>query len=197
MSSWFTVAGALALLSSWGYVLLLPLAIIEGPIIGVVAGFLISLGQMNWFIVFLILTVGDIIGDLIYYYLGRWGHGFWQRRAKKGLTSQRMERFKEAFEKNDFKILTINKTQALGSLVLYYAGTIKMPLWRFTWINIVGTIPKVVLFEVIGYYFGRSYERISQYLDYVGFLTLLIPVGLLLGYWLFKRYGRTQTSPED
>ncbi|HEV7449619.1 MAG TPA: DedA family protein [Candidatus Paceibacterota bacterium] len=195
---WLTLQGSLAILSTWGYVLLLPLAIIEGPIIGIFAGFLVALGQMNWLIVFVVLFVGDMIGDVIYYYIGRWGHGAWATRlaARFGMTPERLEKFNEAFNKHAVKILLINKTQALGSLTLYYAGAVRMPMVRFLWVNAVGTIPKVILFEVVGYYFGESYQNIDKYLGYAGWATLAIPVLLLVGYWLFRLYSKKNNDVE-
>ncbi len=196
---WFSLGNAVALLSTWGYVILFPLAVVEGPIIGVVAGFLISLGQMGWIPVFVVLFVGDMVGDVIYYYIGRFGHGPWAERlaARFGATPERQATFKEAFLKHDVKILLINKTQALGSITLYYAGALRMPMMRFLWINVVGTVPKVILFEVMGYFFGESYMRISKYLDYIGFATLLIPVLLIVGYILFKRYGKRSNARDN
>lgn len=197
--TFLTLEGTMALLSTWGYALLLPVAIVEGPIVGIFAGFLVSLGQMNWLIVFLVLFVGDLIGDVIYYYIGRWGHGPWAHRvaARFGMTPERLEKFEAAFHKHAVKILLINKTQALGSLTLYYAGAVRMPMRRFLWINVVGTVPKVILFEVIGYYFGESYRSLDTYIGYAGWATLAIPVTLLVGYFIFKRYSKSRNEVEN
>jgi membrane protein DedA with SNARE-associated domain len=195
----FTLEGSIALLSTWGYAVLLPLSIVEGPIVGIFAGFLVSLGQMNWLIVFLILFAGDMIGDVIYYYVGRWGHGPWAHRlaARFGMTPERLEKFDAAFQKHAVKILLINKTQALGSLTLYYAGAVRMPMLTFLWVNTVGTIPKAALFLAVGYYFGESYRSIDRYIGYAGWVTLAIPVVLLLGYWAFKRYFKSRNEVEE
>lgn len=197
--TFLTLEGTVALLSAWGYAILLPVAIVEGPIVGIFAGFLVSLGQMNWLIVFLILFAGDMIGDVIYYYIGRWGHGPWAHRvaARFGMTPERLQKFEAAFHKHAVKILLINKTQALGSLTLYYAGAVRMPMRRFLWINVVGTVPKVILFEVIGYYFGESYRSLDTYIGYAGWATLAIPVLLLAGYYIFKRYSKSRNEVED
>jgi membrane protein DedA with SNARE-associated domain len=195
----FTLEGAIALLSTWGYAVLLPLAIVEGPIVGIFAGFLVSLGEMNWLIVFLVLFVGDMIGDVIYYYIGRWGHGPWANHlaARFGMTPERLEKFDAAFNKHATKILLINKTQALGSLTLYYAGAVRMPMYRFLWVNAVGTVPKVALFQIIGFYFGESYRSLDTYIGYAGWATLAIPVVLLIGYFAFKRYSKSRNDVEE
>jgi membrane protein DedA with SNARE-associated domain len=195
----FSLQGTLSLLSAWGYVILLPAAIVEGPIVGVFAGFLVSLGRMHWLVVFAILFAGDMIGDVVYYYIGRWGHGPWAHRlaARFGMTPERLDAFNAAFRRHAVKILLINKTQALGSLTLYYAGAVRMPLGTFLWVNALGTAPKVILFEAVGYYFGQSYRSIDAYLGYAGWATLAIPVALVVGYVAFRRYSKRYNEVED
>lgn len=185
----------IALISTWGYMMILPIAIVEGPIISVISGFLVSLGHLHWFVTYLVLMLGDMMGDTLYYYLGRWGHRPLVRRmvAKVGITPERMSKLEIGFQKHNLKILLFNKTQAAGAIVLYFAGAIRMPFWRFLWINILGSMPKIALLEIIGFYFGKSYTRITTYLDYFGLLTFLIPLGLLGIYW----YIRYRTSDKN
>ncbi len=189
-----TLSKIVLILSQWGYILIFPIAILEGPIIAVIAGFLASLGQLDWFIAYIVLMLGDFAGDGLYYGLGRWGHGPLVERIISyiGVTPERLRIAERGFRKHDWKILLINKTQAIGSVVLYFAGAIRMPFWRFMFINIIGSAPKIAFFEIIGYYFGQSYAKIQTYLDYAGVATLVIPLGLLVAYFLFRRYARSR-----
>jgi membrane protein DedA with SNARE-associated domain len=193
-----SLEGSIALLSTWGYAILLPLAIVEGPIVGVLAGFMVSVGQMSWYWVFAVLFAGDLIGDVVYYYIGRWGHGPWATRlaARFGVTPGRLAELEEAFHRHAIKILLINKTQAIGSVVLYYAGAVRMPLYTFVWVNAAATVPKVILFMIVGYYFGESYRLVDQLLSYAGLATLAIPVVLVAGFLAFRRWGRRQQEKE-
>jgi membrane protein DedA with SNARE-associated domain len=179
-----------ALISTYGYELLFPIAVVEGPIIGVIAGVLVATGQFNWLVALLVLTVADLVGDVAYYALGRYGHGPFMKGVAKwlGLTPEKMQPLEEAFKENDWEILLIGKTQALGSVILYFAGAWRMPFWRFFWWNFVGTLPKVALFEVIGYFFGASLTQTSKYLDYAGIATFVLALLLLGSYFYFKRY---------
>src|ERR1700693_5824376 len=63
----------LHLLAHYKYFILFPLAIVEGPILAVIAGFLCIRGFLNPFIVFPVIVIGDIMGDTLCYSLGRWG----------------------------------------------------------------------------------------------------------------------------
>ena len=187
-----TLANIIALFTTWGYIIILPIAVLEGPIVSVIAGFLSSLGVFHFWIAYLILMLADFLGDLLYYGIGYLGHGPYIQRFVNaiGATPERLARLKKGFHKHDFKILMLNKTQAAGAIVLYFSGLIRMPLSRFLWINVLGSIPKVGFFLAIGFYFGKSYATINNYLDYTGMITFMIPIVLLAAYWLFKRYSK-------
>ena len=65
---------ALHLLMTYRYLILFPLAAVEGPIVALLVGFLISLGYFQFFPAFGIMILGDLIPDSFYYYLGRFGN---------------------------------------------------------------------------------------------------------------------------
>ncbi len=193
-----TGAQILSAIETWGYAVILPLSVIEGPLVAIVAGFLVSLGKLDWFTAFVVLMVGDFIGDALYYYIGYVGHGpVVERIARRiGVTDARMQALERAFKKHDWKILLINKTQAIGSVVLYYGGAVRMGFWRFQWINTLGSIPKVALFQIVGFYFGTGLLQLQTYLTWTAFATFLIPLGLLGAYGVFIWYGRMADKKE-
>lgn len=192
MSTLFSSLAIAPLITHYGYLIIVPLSMFTGPIIGVIGGLLVSLGTLNWLVVFLALEAGDIFGDIVFYYLGHFGHEpFIQPVARwLGATAEGEARLAKAFERNATKVILLNKLNAAGAVVLYYAGAIRMPFGRYLFINAASSVPKVVLFEVVGYFFGQSYLQISRYLNIFGVFSLLIPVGLIAGYWYLGRYAR-------
>ena len=54
-------------LKHYGYFAILPLMIIEGPIVTIIAAILASLGAFSWPIVLLFSIAGDMIGDVLLY----------------------------------------------------------------------------------------------------------------------------------
>lgn len=185
--------GILALLTHYGYAIIFPISILEGPMVATLAGFLVSIGSLNAIIVFLLLLLGDMLGDTLYYALGRF-----TRRGKVprwlgflGIADHNVHIFEHYFQKHDWKIILLGKTQAVGSVILFSAGFAKMPYKKFMGYNIVGSIPKIILFEGIGFYFGEAYNRLSTYFDYAAVASLALALVLLGGYWLFKRYLKT------
>ena len=52
------------------YLIILVLAIIEGPIISVFLGAMLHFVGLNFYLVFLSIVLGDLIGDSTLYFLG-------------------------------------------------------------------------------------------------------------------------------
>jgi membrane protein DedA with SNARE-associated domain len=182
------------LLSHYGYVVLFPFAVFEGPFVAIIAGTFVSSGEFDFFPAFAVLTIADLTGDAFYYALGRFSHTrFLQRIGSKiGLTHERTEPLEEGFRRHDWKLILFAKTQALGSLVLYFAGVTRMPFLRYMGWNLLGTVPKVLLFELVGYFFGQSLIHSTKYLNELGIATFCIALLLLVAYWSIKRYAENE-----
>ncbi len=134
----------------------------------------------------------DLIGDLIYYCLGRFGHGpLLERIGKKlSLKAERFRTMEQRFRDNDWKLLMLGKTQALGSVILYFAGATRIPFLRYMLLNLLGTFPKVILFEAIGYFLGRGILSATHYADAITMFAFGVSTVLLVSYFLIKRYAR-------
>jgi membrane protein DedA with SNARE-associated domain len=186
------------LLSRYGYEVLFPIAVFEGPAATMIAGALVATGELNGVTAFLVLVLADLVGDGFYYSLGRWGHTRFLEQIGKylGLTQDRLKPLEDSFRKHDWKLLLVGKTQALGSLVLYFAGAIRMDFARFMLWNIIATAPKTILFELVGYFLGQTILNSRKYIDEVTLVTFGLALLLLLLYWLSKKYiERKFTDP--
>ncbi|HZL01197.1 MAG TPA: hypothetical protein VFC47_15015, partial [Caulobacteraceae bacterium] len=58
-----------SLLSRYGYAVLFPVAVVEGPGAAIVAGALVGSGQLDGVTVILMLVAADLVGDALYYAL--------------------------------------------------------------------------------------------------------------------------------
>lgn len=178
------------LLAHYGYVVLFPIAVIEGPLAALFAGAFVASGEFDFVAVFFLLVAADSLGDTLYYTLGRFSHrrflaGFGK---KLGITEEKIAPFHEGFRKHDWKLLLLGKTQAFGSIILYFAGATHMPFLRFMGWNLLGTVPKILLFECAGYLLGQSVLHSTKYLNEIGIATFAVGLLLLAGYYLVKRY---------
>jgi membrane protein DedA with SNARE-associated domain len=179
----------LALLARYGYGILLPIAVVEGPAITIVAGAMVAAGELDGVVAFLLLVLADLVGDAAYYSLGRFGHAPFVERIGKwlALTPERLAPLEQRFRDNDWKLLMIGKTQALGSLILYFAGATRINFWRFMGLNLAATAPKVFAFELAGYFLGRSLLHSDQSINLVTGWFFGLALLVLLFYWLVRR----------
>ena len=181
----------ITMLGRYGYWILIPIAVVEGPAITMVAGALVAAGQMNGVTASVLLILADLVGDALYYLLGRFGHGPLAGRLTKWLkvTPDRLTKLEQRFRANDWKLILIGKTQGLGSIILYFAGASRMPFLRYMVLNLVGTVPKVILFGAIGFLLGEGVMSSARYLNVIaGAAFGGAAVVLIVLYWLFRKY---------
>lgn len=178
------------------YAVLFPVSVIEGPIIGVISGFLVSKGVLSLPIVFVVLMLGDWVGDTLYYSIGRFGGRPFIRHFGKyfRMDEKKLLAGEEYFKRHGGKTLLIGKTQAMGGIILAAAGAMKMPYVRFMLYNIIGSLPKCVIFIIIGYYFGAAYDLINQYLGFAAAVSIIPLAAFILIYLFFRKRKNEKNS---
>jgi len=172
------------------YIVLFPIMVIEGPIITIIAGFLASLDLLNIYIVYIVIVLADITGDIFYYSIGRWGRMRFLHKYGKyfGLKEQNIQKVETHFERHTKKTLIIGKiSHAIGTPILVAAGIAKVPIFEFLWLNVVATLPKSLVFLLIGFYFGQAYVRLNKYLDYFSIAILILAILLIISYFGYNR----------
>jgi membrane protein DedA with SNARE-associated domain len=149
-----------------GSALLLPLAVIEGPIVSIVAGFLSARGYFDWRLALGLLVCGDLIGDLTYYLAGRTSVRPLRMLGRHfGLRSAPSPELRSKLASNATKMLFIGKwTHSIGFLVLIGSGMLRLPLPRFMLINLVATLPKSALLFGIGFFGARYIPLFEQHM---------------------------------
>ena len=181
------MAGIISLLETYRYIIILPMGVIEGPILAVVCGFLVTVGYLDWFIAYPVLVLADALGDWMYYALGRFGQPLILRWGPAiGITAARLERAKGYFTENHFKMVAASKLiHAGGAMGLLAAGTIKMPFVRFAAQCLFISFLQTAFLFTLGILFGGAYEQIGQYLNYYAAGTLVI-VLVIATYFLIR-----------
>lgn len=169
------------LLIAYRYILLIPFSIIEGPILTVIAGFLVSLGILNWFLVYIIVVAGDAVGDTLCYVAGHYGTGWLHRYGRYiGITPERLARAKEYFETYHLKAVVLSKlVHGVGFAGLITAGSLRIPYIRFIKTCMSITLIQSAILLAIGIFFGHAYLQIGNDLNY--FATAISGAALTIG----------------
>ena len=181
----------LTILEQYKYFVIFPIVIFEGPIITIISGFLIYLGVLNPYVTYVLLIVGDLIGDSLYYSIGRfWGRSLWVKKLAPllGFKGNSVDTIENHFKKHLYKTLFIAKfSHGMGGTIQASSGIAKVNFGKYLWINFVGITIKTLILLVIGFYLGESYIRIDGYLHYIAFITIAVAVLWVL-YFSSMRY---------
>ncbi len=107
----FSLESLEALIRAHGLLIMTPLAILEGPVVTVIAGYFARLGYLSLTGIFAVVMAVEVFGDLLFYSLGRWVIGAdgkpprWLIRL--GLTQERLEKVVSSFERKAGRLLVL------------------------------------------------------------------------------------------
>lgn len=166
-------------LRQYGYWIILPLMIIEGPMVTVAAAILAKLGAFNVWIVLLLSITGDIIGDIILYFVGRFfGMKFVRKIGKYiGITEKIVLKIENYFKKHGGKtIFTIKSTTGLCWATFVSAGIFKMDFKKFLLYSFLGGVVWSGFLTILGYFYGYLWVEIKKYLDWAGWFVLFMTI---------------------
>jgi membrane protein DedA with SNARE-associated domain len=178
----------------YGYLALFLGAVIEGPIISILGGFLNSLGFFQLHYVYFILVLGDILGDTCWYLIG-----YFSRKAiivrvlkKFEMTEEKLIGLDDFFKRHGGKSVFFSKFIAgAGSWTLISVGASKMNIKKFYKYSVTATVIKCAAYMAVGYFFGGMYLLINKWLDLTGTIILLIIVAIIL-ITILKKFTSSQ-----
>ena len=167
-------------------------SIFEGLNSMVLGGFLVSVGTIKLFPIFLIFTVGYILNGYLWYAVGYFAGAKpidkWAR--KKDKSRKIVEKVEEYFHKYSGRAIIFTKfTFSLTIATLIMAGSLKYNLKKFSWYNFIGSVGWVSLTLFIGYFFGQSYKFFIEYLRGFTYLILFLGGAVALVYILKLTLG--------
>jgi membrane protein DedA with SNARE-associated domain len=176
------------------YFLIIILACAEGPMLSVLCGILIKAGLFDFLPVYFALMFGDLIGDTIWYEIGRHlGHPFIARFGKYfGITEEKVTRATEIFHKHKNRILLISKITngfGLALVTLVTAGMVRIPFGRYITLNLIGQFVWTGILISAGYFFGNFYAQIERFMGKAN-AVIIVAVAAVIVFYLYK-YIRT------
>jgi membrane protein DedA with SNARE-associated domain len=184
-------------LAAYGSVLILPLSVIEGPVVSAATGFMSAQGYVRWYTAIGLLVAGDLIGDLMYYAIGYTGAGplGWLGR-RLGLHGTVSPELRRGLVENSAKMLLIGKwTHSIGFVVLIGSGMLRLPLPRFLIVNLIAAVPKIAVLFGCGYFAGDHYPFLERH--YMITLLLLAALGGTATAFVLRQAGHAMAPRPD
>ncbi len=189
-----SVTQILAYLLAYKYLALLPLALLEGPIIALVVGFFVYMGYLSAIPAYLVMIMGDFFPDSLYYAIGRYGKKEVLIRkydTKSKLISRHFPFLEKIWGEHTMKTMFVSKLAYGFSIpLLISAGLVRVPYWKFVWQALVVTLFQYGLLMFIGFALGHSYLTAIPYIKDVGVIIAVIAVLIIIGYFMVQRYMR-------
>jgi membrane protein DedA with SNARE-associated domain len=177
-------------LRHYGYWMMLPLMILEGPVVTIMAAMLASLGAFNVLIVLIFSILGDIVGDIILYGLGyHYGMRFVRRVGKYiGITEKLVLRMEGYFARHGGKtIFAVKSTTGLCWATFVAAGIVKMDFKKFVRYSLLGGIIWSGFLVIMGYFYGYLWKEIRDSIQWIGWAVVGLAIVSFFVITVYKK----------
>ncbi len=189
------------LVLQYRYWILVPLSLIEGPIIALVAGTLAALGYFNIYLLCVLFFIRDVGLDLGYYAMGHYGGRtkFAERMLKKiGVTSDHLEHVRELWARRPGMTMLIGKlSYGIASAFIVVAGMVKMRLRTFILYGSLVAVLQYGMLLLLGYFFGATFgDSIIKGIENIQYALVFAAI-VITGYYIFSWHMRQKFLRED
>jgi len=179
------IATLIGWFTAYQYPIIFALAIVEGPIIMTVGGFLLKLGYGSFWPLYFTLMAGDLVADTLWYNVGyHWAKPLTRKYGRfLGLTEELLAKTESAFHRHQNKILFLSKiTMGLGFalVILVTAGMARVPFRKYIAFNAVGQFAWTGLLMGLGYAFGNFYLAVNEALRVMALVAFFVLLGAAL-----------------
>ena len=185
-----TFSDILRFVMAHGYFIFYIGALLEGVLITTAAGVASALGYFNIYIIMLLSVLGDLSGDLIFYAIGYYGRGAFLDRYGKyiGLSKSRMENVSSLLHKNFNKAMIVIKLSPIVSAPgIVFVGASRAPLKKFIKLSLLVSLPRSILFALIGFYAGAEYEHVTTTVKHAEYVIWGVVLIVIVAYIVYQK----------
>ena len=170
---------------TYKYLLICAGVAIEGPMLMIACGFLLTFWALDFLPLYISILAGDLMGDTAWYAIGRYflnpflerfGRYFW-------VSKELLNKVKPLFHKFHSRILFFSKITlgfwaSIATLMTAWASHI--PFKKYLAINLLGEVFLVLALLWLGYSFGAAYGQLADEFKYYFIIGLIIVVPALI-----------------
>lgn len=176
---------------------MLPLSLVEGPIVALAAGAGAATHQINPLIAGLVLAFGAVFQDTVYYWLGRWAAASPRVRAfatRTRLVRDALQPLEAAWRNALFATLVSSKfAYGLYAPMLVTAGMARAPFARFLALSLAVSAMLLGAWFAAGYGLARAYGALGEE-HYAPYVVIGAGVLGLLGLFVIARHVRKRLN---
>ena len=121
-----------------------------------VAGAIAASGQLNVYMIVVVLCIAAILGNTVNYAIGRWlGKHFFKDGSSRWLNRKHLDKAHAFYERHGGKAVVISRfLPIVRTYVPFVAGMAAMKPREFTMYNVAGAVLWVGLLTFAGFFFG-------------------------------------------
>jgi len=164
------------------------------------AGLLCSTGKFDISIYTLVLSLigAGVLGNYTGYWFGyRTGPALFKKNNSFFFKKQYVEIAEEFYTKHGGKALILGRFfPIIRTFAPIFAGVVKVDLKKFTLYNFIGSIAWVNTFTLAGFFLGRKYPQLKDYMEYI-VLGLIVATTLPLIAAFLKRKMQRDTNVKE
>lgn len=162
------------------------------------AGYLISIGAMDFYLTLIVATIAAIAGSLIDYFIGLKGV---QMLTKYRLLGRAI------FSENQLKIAANYFTKygpimvfvgrlipVVRTLISFPAGAVKMPIAKFLAYTIAGCVLWNSLLLYVGFYLGSKWQEVTDISHYIVIAVATIAIVLFILFLIRRKKKNKKTQ---
>lgn len=194
-----------SVISHWSYLGVVVLMAIESAniplpseIIMPFAGYLVSAGQFNLIFVAVLGALGNVLGSLISYWVGRYGgRPLIERYGKYILVSRHdLDLADKWFARFGDKAVFFGRlVPVVRTFISFPAGISRVSVGKFTAYTFLGAFPFSLLLAFLGFKLGQNWENLRVYFRQFDILIALLILAAIIWYiWRHVRNVKRQNS---
>jgi membrane-associated protein len=146
------------------------------------------------------IFVAAVLGNFSGYYFGKIvGRNFENRPDTWYFKKKYIESTREFLNKNGAKALIVGRfLPIIRTFAPLLAGMARMPLGFFVIYNIVGALLWVSLLVLGGYYLGKTFPQLGQYVEYIVLFFLgITTITLIKGYLKVRKENQKNQANDN
>lgn len=183
-------------ISNTGYFGIFVLMVLESALIPVpseiimpFSGFLVWDEKLSWWPVILWGTIGNLVGSIFAYFIGRYGGRAMILKYGKYVlvSSEEIERAEKWFKKyGNFGIFFSRLLPLVRTFISLPAGIARMPLWKFSLYTFLGSLLWSIFLAYIGLIAGENWQSLEIYFRKFDWLVIIAIIAVI-GWWLYNK----------
>ncbi len=155
---------------------------IPSEVVMTFSGFLVAFGKLNFYLVVIAGTLGNLFGSVLSYYIGTLGEDFLEKYGKYLFISKSdLDTAHIWFLKyGDVTILVSRFLPIFRTFISFPAGIARMDFRKFILYTFIGSLIWAIVLTYIGFLFGYQWQYFAKIIESLSnYILIVIIIGLI------------------